>query len=255
MRRFTILLLTIVLALLVCLPSQAGVVRVWGDRFDTSIISDFYASYGHDSTVLPGPLDSAALAGVNLLWAVQPGADYTPSELDAMGGFLGNGGRIAFMGEHGSYAPNENNRISAAIAALGGHISIVNLYPDSGFRDASKLDGQILNHSLTEGVDIYNYACFAPLIISNGAQKLMLGEDDPTQIMMAYENVGGGSIFLITDQNVWDNVYSASNNNSRMFLNLLNASTDPTPTVPEPASFVLVGAGVAAVALIRRRRA
>jgi hypothetical protein len=122
-------------------------------------------------------------------------------------------------------------------------ISINNILVDSDFRNATRTGtptgGKILDHPLTEGVNTYNYAAFAPLTVGGDAQTLMLGSD-LTSVMMAYENIGAGSIFLITDQNVWDNVNSPSNDNARMFKNLLSADTGapppPSEQVPEPAS-------------------
>jgi hypothetical protein len=128
-------------------------------------------------------------------------ASYTAAEITTMSSFLSGGGRIAFMGEHGTFAPDENNRITAAISLLGGNISIVNALVDPGFHDATVGNGRILGHPLTTGVNTYNYAALAPLTLGGTAQTLMLGID-LTSIMMGYQNIGPGSIFVITDQNV-----------------------------------------------------
>jgi hypothetical protein len=160
------------------------------------------------------------------------------------------------MGEHGTFAPNENNRITAAISALGGNISINNITLDGGFHDATVGNGQILNHPLTTGVNTYNYAAFAPLTLSGTAQTLMVGTD-LTSVMMGYQNIGPGSIFLITDQNVWDNVGSTStNNNGIMFENLLLGRTGAPPVsgVPEPASLTLMVSGLAGLVAWRMRK-
>jgi hypothetical protein len=234
--------------------AHASSVGVFGDRYAIGNITAFYNTLsGVTATTLGGSLDSNNLSGFNLLWLVQPASSYTAGELAAMQSYLGGGGRIAFMGEHGTFAPSENLRINAALSFLGANIQIQNVIHDPGFRSASVSDGQILSHSLTAGVSTYEYAAYAPLTISGSATALMIGEDQPS-IMMAYQNVGGGSIFLITDQNVWDGRNTwGSFDNETMFENLISASTAPVQEVPEPVSMVLLGIGICGAAIAKRR--
>ena len=137
-------------------------------------------------------------------------------------------------------------------SALGSTISITNDMHDPGFRTASVGDGQILSHALTTGVSSYEYAAYAPLSISGSAVALMIGEDQ-TSIMMAYQNIGPGSIFLITDQNVWDNAPTWGNsfNNARMFENLLSGNTG-APSVPDGGPGLWLGATLIVLGVIRR---
>lgn len=244
--------------------ASAGVVKVFGDSpfgFNKNNVNDFYNGLpGHSSTVASGTLDTVNLTGVNLLWASQPTSAYTSAELNTMASFLSSGGRIAFLGEHGTIAPDENNRINTALNFLGSTISINNVVLDGNFRSASVGDGQILSHPLTTGVISYEYAAFAPLTISGTAQALMLGEElylGIPSIMMAFQNIGPGSIFLITDQNVWDNTpnWLGGFNNARMFENLLEGQTGAPPVdqVPVPAALPLMASALATFVLLRRR--
>jgi len=260
--KLRLIALATVLTLSFATTARAASITVWGESlsgFSLSTINNFYNSLaGHTSTIANGTLDTVNLSGVSLLWATQPADAYTAAELNAMANFLASGGRIAFLGEHGTFAPSENIRINAALAFLGADITINNLLHDSGFRSASVGDGQILAHPLTTGVDSYQYAAYAPLTVGGSAQVLMIGEQQPS-VMMAYQNIGPGSIFLITDQNVWDNAASGwpGFNNARMFENLLVGNTGAPPVggaVPEPGSLVLLGSGVVGLLYARSRR-
>jgi hypothetical protein len=241
---------------------QAASVRIFGENpFGGNVIThidSFYDSVTSGNSQVISTLDSASVSGAGLLWLSQPSNPYTATQLSVLTGFLSAGGRIAFLGEHGFIAPTQNNNINLALSALGAHIQIQNLAPDAGFRTATVADGQIKAHALTAGVNSYEYACFAPLLLSGAAQTLMTGEEDPNQVMMAYENIGSGSIFLITDQNVWDNQPSnwPGFNNSRMFENLLLGDTGAPPVngVPEPTTALLASLGLLGLAGLRRRK-
>lgn len=236
--------------------ANAGVVGVIGQKYDIRNINNFYNGIsGHSSSLLTD-ISISSLSGLDLLWAVQPASSYTLTEISAMTGFLSTGGRIAFLGEHGTWSPNENNRITAAISALGGSMSIVNNMIDPGVHSATSSNGQILNHDLTNGVNTYDYAAFAQINLGSNGQSLMLGANHRTT-MIGYENIGAGSIFIITDQYIWDNITGTrSNDNAQLAENLLTARTgDPTtPTVASPATTALFLMGFSGIIAGARRR-
>ena len=232
---------------------SAGTVAVFGDRFNLNTINNFYDGLADHSSSIIASLSDATLSGVDLLWAVQPADSYSAGELNAMSNYIAGGGRIAFMGEHGSFLPNENNRINAALASLGSTMSIVNQTIDTGFRFATRGDGQILDDPLLDGVNTYEYAAFAPLEMGANGKALMLGEALDT-VMMGFENVGPGSIFLITDQNVWDRVGQPQNDNATMFENLIDGETGAPPAVPLPAAGWMLIAGLGGLGALRKFR-
>ena len=264
------LFLGLIVTVTVSSYAHAGLVTVWGEalsEFSLSTVNSFYDGLAdHSSSIATGTLDTVDLSNSNLLWATQPADNYTGAELNAMSNYLLGGGRIAFLGEHGGFGANQNNRINTALDFLGSTISINNTILDASFRSASVADGQILDHDLTAGVDFYEYAAFAPLTISGTAEALMLGEEDylgNPSIMMAFQNIGPGSIFLITDQNVWDNSPDWGDfDNARMFENLVEGETGappvdpvdpPTPSIPEPGTLLLLGLGLAGFGFSQRK--
>ena len=269
------LLLSSVFTVFLALGSAASAseVLVLGDDggcCGSSIPSNVHNFYnglaGHTSTLGSPVVTAAALSGIELLWAVQPSDAYTPAEILAMSAYLSSGGRIAFMGEHGGgFAINENNQVNAALAALGSVMSIQNNNAkDGGSQTALRANGEILTHSLTTGVDAYNYAAFAPIL--NAPEILMLGHD-LSSVMMGFENIGAGSIFLITDQNVFDSGRLNAGNNRRMFENLLLADTGAPPPPPQcgqpgqpacptpiPSTIPLIGLGLALLGIRRIKK-
>jgi hypothetical protein len=216
-----------IIATTLCLSTAvAGVARVLVHGERTTRVADFYTQHGHVAGVTTA-LSERALKDVDLVWSVLPDAHFAPREIAALSALLARGGCVAFVGEQGRHKYRQNNRISAAISALGGSMSIVNHLRDPAFRTATTGDGQIRSHPLTAGINVFRYAAFAP-ILPGRADVIMTGEQppNPSAVFMAAEAIGAGRIFLVTDQNIWDEVSDTANNdNAKLFLNLLRLTT------------------------------
>ena len=230
-KKLTGLILGLALIFGVVSTATAKVVNVWGSTQFVTTVNNFYDGLvDHSSTIINGSLDSNDLTGVDLLWVVQPAVALTTPENAHLVTFLAGGGRIAYMAEHCTYDPPMNANINASLTAVGSNILIAcGTTQDNGFQTASKANNQILDHPLTDGVDTYEYAAFAPLSLGGSAQTLMVGKD-LTSIMMGFENLGAGSIFLITDQNVLN--FDGTYDNDMMFQNLLIGITGAPPPQP-----------------------
>lgn len=244
---------------LISTEAHAGLVHVWGNRFNLNHINDFYSSQpGVQSKIIGNNLNTNDLSNVDLLWIVQPARSLKPGEIHALDTYLSAGGRIVFLGEHGYFAPNENARISQAIGELGGNMSITRGAVDGGYHLTHA--GQILSHPLNQDVAAFEYAAFAPIKLGGNAEAVMTGKN-ASDVMIGYESVGGGSIVLLTDQNVWNRIGSSRNNNVQFMRNLLTIQSSPPPQdqfggVPEPASVVCWLAVVClGAAFARSRRA
>ncbi len=200
---------------------------------------------GTSATYISGDLSTYSFSGVKLLWAL-PADDFTPDEISTMASFLSEGGHIGFLGEYYGFATARDNAINAAVDGLGGHIEIATNYADNGYPHyANRSNDHILADAFTEGVNSFVYGLFSPLILSDSATALILGEDK-SSILLAYENIGAGTIFVMADQNTWDlDAYSAGTDNRTLFTNIL--------TVPEPASALLLGLGLLGLPKFRKK--
>lgn len=235
--------------LLAAIPAaHAKVVNVWGDTSRVAVVNSFYDGLpAHSSSVIGGDLDSNNLSGVDLLWVVQPQSLLTGAENTHLANFLAVGGRIAYMGEHCSF-PGGNENINPSLTAVGSNIQIAcGTTQDGGFHTATRVGGQILDHPLTTGVNSYRYAAFAPLAMGGLSETLMLGTD-LTSVMMGFENIGPGSVFLITDQNPFDDPFAEDN--EIMFENLLVGDTTAPPVRPPPPSIPVPTLGAWALILM-----
>jgi len=150
--------------------NMPGDMAYWGDA-----LGQFYSDTGatvnmYDS--LATTVDSALLAGVDLLIAILPERAFDLGEIAAMSNFLAGDTSIFFIAEYSTYPPlgNRNNNINAALAGLGSGMSLLNSTYDVGWWVAT--GGQIAVDPLTVNVTSLTYAAYSGV---SGGKALVTG--------------------------------------------------------------------------------
>lgn len=172
--------------------SMHGDLTVNNDGFDA--LNDHYNSLGGvTSTVFNGAITAGQLAGSDLFISFLPNDAFTGAELTAMGDFYNGGGSIMFFGEHEGFS-DENDRINAALGALGSSMSIIsNTFFDSGYHTATTGNGQIEADPLTAGVTTFTYAAPSEAMVAGGT-TLFTGTAPEFDPFVAYESNNGGPV-------------------------------------------------------------
>jgi len=161
-------------------------------------MNNFYNSLGGvSSSTFAGNVTAAQLSGVDLFISMTPDNAFTAAEITAMSNLLGGGGSILFMGDNANFAP-QNNRINAAVSALGGSMTILSTSFDSGFHTA--VGGQIAVDPFTAGVNTFTYAAPSELMVTGGT-PLFFGTGG--QQFVAYEQTATNVIPEPTTVVVW----------------------------------------------------
>jgi hypothetical protein len=149
----------------------------------TAAINDLYNSQtGVGSSFFSGTITSADLSGVDLFVSVLPSDNYTAPEIAALSTFLGGGGTLFFLGENGEYFDDENTRISAALAALGSGMSLLDLSLDAGFNTVT--GGHIAADPFNVGVTSFTFAYTSGVGVSGGTTLFTSTDGTP---FVAYE--------------------------------------------------------------------
>ncbi|MBP1676540.1 MAG: peroxidase, partial [Bacteroidetes bacterium] len=183
-------------------------------------VHNYYNSLsGHSSTFL---VDNAAtmpdLTQYSLVFVNNPDRALNTTEISYLKAHLNKGGRIVFVGEHSGFA-TQNANVTAAFAALGGHLSIQNLMLDGG---ATYTLTQINKSSeLMDGVSKLAGSAASAINIGGVATVLLKSVSDPTKIIMAQEMLYNGDIVAWADVNEWDVINNASYDTGLFFQNLL----------------------------------
>ncbi len=199
---------------------------MWDTRFGAANISS-----GNSIT-------AGSLAGYSALM-LDPSQPYTSGynlsagEVAEIGTFLAGGGRLYGFGENDSWSGWNGSMLGLFGATFGG------LGVDGGT--------PLVNNSLTAGVTSINTP--APGYISNFNGGVSLFSNN---IAGLFNN----NSVVVLDINICDDSNINNADNKRFCQNIVNFSAgDPiVVTTPEPASFAMVGFGLALAGLIVRRK-
>jgi PEP-CTERM motif len=240
---FTVLCL-IVIAFAAVSDASAAIIGNWSgssrswNTGDMSILKSTLIADG--DTVLP---DSAITAGIlsdDVFVIGEPLTAPTGGEISTLSTFVNTGGILLLFNDSGFSGGSANNTI---LAGIGSSMTVLNSsasvapFPVDGFATNNdfNLVGQTLGTS--PGMAISGGTAIAGSFIS-------------------YQQLGSGFVFVFGDRSDHNTFNpTAPSVNGQLFLNITDgpAGEGPTP-VPEPATLLLVGSGIATTIIRRRRR-
>ena len=232
---------------LVCfgVPLSAGVVwnwsgssRSWNDS-DMSVLQATLIGAGH-TVLADSAITAGNLAGANVGVIGEAGAAPTAGETTTLSTWINAGGvLLVFFDSSCSGCLGGNPLLSALGTALQASSASASLSAFSGGVFATTgppydIVGQTLNTS-------------AGSAISGGTA--LAGD------FIHYQALGLGHVFAFADRSD-HNIFNptSGNANGKLFLNIVGHSEGGTPAVPEPSTLGLLGAGLAALIAIGRRR-
>lgn len=201
-----------------------------GAADNAASLSAYYQQQGNTRTAFPSLLTTgyAELADLAVYHLT---SDWTQPE--GMQALLERGGNIFFIGENTSFFGGQNASINNALEVLGSSMRLTHPSFDAGAHLSTRAAGRIIDHPLTAGVDVIEYS--APSTISGALREneLIFG-DDGEGPLFAYEDVGNGTIFLLSDSNVIESFgvggyLTPDIDNDQLLLNILEASRNVVP--------------------------
>ena len=235
MQKCALSLFIAVAAVVIPLSSAASTIKILTSVKASSIsgadadddLNAYYNGLGAISSLHTGALTSIDLDGVDLLVIMLPDDAFAPSELTAIGDFVGTGGELLLMGEQEAFASAENARLNALLTSLGSAMSIDMFSFDSGFNDATGM--QIVSQAgLTDNLILINYGNVNSISGVETSREMFLAAN-LSSVWGGYELIGESRVFLLTDVNVLSNLEdTAGNDNHIFFANLLDIQTENT---------------------------
>ena len=184
-------------------------------------------------------ITAGGLASMDLFWIGEASSTPTAGELSALTPWVNGGGRLLVLFDSGcSGCIGGNGFLSGIGSTLAASNSSAAVSPFVGGNFATtggpfNLVGQTLTTS-------------PGMAITGGT--LLAGS------FLGYQQIGSGFVFAFADRSD-HNVFNptAATVNGQLFLNIAAGAGD-SGAVPEPATYALIGASLAGLAILRRRR-
>ncbi len=204
-------------------------------------LADFYNSLDNvQASISFSSLED--LSGFDF-YVAGPKEPYSAQDINALMSFLNTGGRALLVGDYGEYGIPIDG-LNATLSSLGSSMLLDGVLKDGGGHH-NTVEEQIIDDFFTNEVDIIRYA--AVNTISGGIPLLLTS--DLSGSFFSYELYGSGYLFVSADYNIFDNINSPEYDNSKLLTNLFE---EPT-AVPIPSSMILLGAGLTAISILRRK--
>jgi hypothetical protein len=223
------------------------------ETFGAALMSKGYTLVGTDV------LTSTFLSGVDVFFTSPSSSSLSAAEATAIANFWNSGGSIFIETDSND---SEMAAANSFLAALGVGTSFGGaLLPDNDANGGTIVgDDNPITNGPNGDVRNLTYAVSTAYALNMGADgEIGIAMIDPYYTMAVYEpnafTSGTGKLFMAVDPFTFDlftNSTGALYNPNNLVLGL-NVIDQVASTIPEPSTFLLLGAGLAGVGLLRRR--